>query len=91
MHNDGPLIMNFTRSNEKITFVARTRQTKNNKKTKQITEIGFNFSFHRQSPHGIPSRYLLSSRGSIINRTVSRDSITLFVFSLMRHFSSLIY
>lgn len=47
MHNDDPPIMNFTRSNEKITFDARTRQTKiNKKKTKQITEIGFNFSFH---------------------------------------------
>jgi len=49
MHNDDPPIMNFTRSNEKITFDARTRQTKNNKKTIQITEIGFNFSFHRHT------------------------------------------
>lgn len=46
MHDDDPPIMNFIRSNEKITFDVRTRQTKNNKKTKQIAEIGFNFSFH---------------------------------------------
>jgi len=49
MHNDDPLIMNFTRGNEKITFDALARQTKNNKKTKQITETGFNFSFHRHT------------------------------------------
>lgn len=73
MHNDDPLIMNLARSNEKTTFDARASQTKLKKKKNQIAGIGFNFSF--RPPHGIPSRYLLSSRGSIINRTIPGDSI----------------
>lgn len=62
----------------------------------QIIEIGFNFSFRRHSVY--TNIYIYPSSGvfaelssSIINRTVSGDSITLFVFSLMRHFSGLIY